>query len=582
MAGFRKNILLASIFCCCSVGLFSQPAGNLKTWWKEAIVYQIYPRSFQDSDGDGIGDLKGIIQRLDYIKSLGVDVVWLNPIYSSPNDDNGYDISDYRSIMKDFGTMEDFEALLAGLHQRGIKLVMDLVVNHSSDEHEWFKQSRSSRSSPYRNYYHWWNAENGKPPYRYSLFDVAHDAWKYDTLTNAYYLHYFSQKQPDLKWENPALRQEVYDIMHFWARKGIDGFRLDAFQFAAKDTTYPAFPVGYEKEFVKYYAMQGNLHGYLQEMHHEVFSKYPVMSVAEGAGNSFEDAHNLVDASRKELNMAYAFEGVDLAKPEGYSLARFKEVFTRWDSAFATDGWLSVFLANHDQARMVSRFGNDAPAFRAASSKMLSTFIMTMRGTPYVYYGDGLGMTNASFKDVGEFRDVQTLNEFTYVKTKGGDEKALLRRMQATSRDNGRTPFQWTAGKNAGFTTGTPWIKVAPNYTEINLAQQEADLFSCLQYFRKLTALRKAHPDALVYGRYELLDRANPDVYAYFRIGEKEKMLVVLNFRDKPSVFTSPVGLNGVSVLVNNGLEKPMVSRDGKRITLAAYQALVYQLVSNN
>ena len=298
--------------------------------------------------------MKGLISKLDYIKSLGVDVIWLNPIYQSPNDDNGYDVSDYRSIMKEFGTMADFDALLKGMHERGLKLVMDMVLNHSSDEHYWFQQSRSSRNNPYRNYYHWWNAERGTPPYRYSIFDVNHDAWKYDSLSNAYYLHYFSRKQPDLNWENPALRTEVFDIMRFWADKGIDGFRLDAFQFAAKDTTFPPFPQGYEKKLSKYYAMGPGLHDYLKEMNEAVFSKYPLMSVAEGAGNSFEDAHNLVDANRKELNMAYAFEGVDIAKSGGYSLLHFKEVFSKWDSAFAENGWLSIFLANHDQARMVS------------------------------------------------------------------------------------------------------------------------------------------------------------------------------------------------------------------------------------
>ncbi len=334
-----------------SGNMMGQTVPAEKKWWKEAVVYQIYPRSFKDSDGDGIGDLKGIISKLDYIKSLGIDVVWLNPIYSSPNDDNGYDVSDYRNIMKDFGTMADFDSLITGMHKRGIKLVMDLVVNHSSDEHEWFKQSRSSRTNPYRDYYHWWNAERGKPPPRYSLFDINHDAWRYDSLTNAYYLHYFSRKQPDLNWENPKLREEVYDIMKFWADKGIDGFRLDAFGFAAKDTSFPVFPAGYEKKFSLYYAMGPHLHDYLKEMNSQVLSKYDVMSVAEGAGNTFEDAHNLVDADRRELNMAYAFEGIDIAKPEGYSLLHFKEVFSRWDSAFEHNGWLSIVLSNHDQAR---------------------------------------------------------------------------------------------------------------------------------------------------------------------------------------------------------------------------------------
>ena len=578
---YHSSILFALLLIC-----FTNAQGQLnnttnktnRQWWKEAIVYQIYPRSFKDSDGDGIGDLKGIISRLDYLKSLGITAVWLNPIYSSPNDDNGYDVSDYRNIMKDFGTMADFDELLKGLHQRGIKLVMDLVVNHSSDEHEWFKQSRSSRTSPYRNYYHWWNAEKGTPPYRYSLFDVAHNAWKYDTLTNAYYLHYFSSKQPDLKWENPKLRQEVYEIMKFWAEKGIDGFRLDAFQFAAKDTTYPRFPSGFEKNFVKFYAMQGNLHGYLQEMNNEVLSKYNVMSVAEGAGNSFEDAHNLVDEDRKELNMAYAFDGVDIAKPDGYSLVHFKEVFSRWDSAFANNGWLSIFLANHDQARLVSRFGNDSPQFREASSKMLSTFIMTMRGTPYYYNGDELGMTNANFQKLEDFRDVQTRNEYKYAQNTGGDLKATLRRLQLSSRDNSRTPFQWDNSPNAGFTTGTSWIKVAPNYNVINAAAQENDSNSCLNYFRRLVKLRTEHIGVLVYGKYTMLDKANPKVYSYLRQDGSEKMLIVLNFSSSSAIANIGLNLSNAKVVLSNYLESPTHNKQKSTLTLKPYQAVVYKL----
>jgi oligo-1,6-glucosidase len=542
-----------------------------RKWWKEAIVYQVYPRSFKDNDGDGIGDLKGIISKLDYIKSLGVDVVWLNPIYSSPNDDNGYDVSDYRNIMKDFGTMDDFDALLKGMHTRGLKLVMDLVVNHSSDEHEWFKQSRSSRNSPYREYYHWWNAEKGKPPYRYSLFDVNHDAWQYDSLTNAYYLHYFSRKQPDLNWENPKLRNEVYGIMKFWADKGIDGFRLDAFQFAAKDTTFPAFPRGFEKNFTQYYGMQGNLHGYLQEMDREVLSKYNVMSVAEGAGNTFEDAHNLVDAERNELNMAYAFEGVDIAKPEGYSIIHLKQVFTKWDSAFAAKGWLSIFLANHDQARLVSRFGNDNPEFRAVSSKMLTTFLMTMRGTPYYYNGDELGMTNAGFSTIDDYRDVQTLNEYQRQKNIGADLPAYLKRIAFESRDNGRTPFQWNSTTNAGFTIGTPWIKVNPNFKSINAAAQEKDANSTLNYFRRIVKLRKDNL-ALVYGKYTLLDAQNPDTYAYTRELNGKKLLVLLNFTGKSASAQTGMDLSNAIVLIGN-YQKP--SKNG---TLMPYEAVVYEV----
>ena len=546
-----------------------------KKWWKEAIVYQIYPRSFKDSDGDGIGDLKGIISKLDYLKSLGITAIWLNPIYSSPNDDNGYDISDYRNIMKDFGTMDDFNSMLKGLHEHGIKVIMDLVVNHSSDEHEWFKQSRSSRNNPYRNYYHWWNAENGKPPYRYSLFDVNHDAWMYDSLTNSYYLHYFSRKQPDLNWENPKLRNEVYDIMKYWADKGIDGFRLDAFGFAGKDTTFPAFPKNFEKNFMLYYGMQGNLHGYLREMNKEVLSKYDVLSVAEGTGNTFEDAHNMVDANRKELNMAYAFEGVDIAKPEGYSLVHFKEVFSKWDSTFANEGWLAVFLANHDQARMVSRFGNDDPAYREASSKLLTTFILSMRGTPYYYNGDELGMTNAGFNKIEDYRDMATLNEYLYAKNTGADLQKFLKIKQFESRDNGRTPFQWDGSMNAGFTTGSPWLMINPNYKKINAAAQEKDPNSVLNYFRKMVSLRKALPE-MVYGKYKFFDKANEKVYAYTRTLDKKKVLVLLNFSKKITTFNIPknIGTRG-SVLINN-LKEVILQERG--IKLQPYQALIIRM----
>lgn len=567
--------LVAMVFASCQGGADSKTtvadSTSEEKWWKEAIVYQIYPRSFKDSDGDGIGDLKGIVSKLDYIQSLGVTAVWLNPIYSSPNDDNGYDISNYRGIMKEFGTMEDFETLLKGLHTRKIKLVMDLVVNHSSDEHEWFKQSRSSRSSKYRNYYHWWDAERGKPNYRYSLFDVNHDAWKYDSLTNAYYLHYFSRKQPDLNWENPELRKEVYAIMQFWADKGIDGFRLDAFGFAAKDTTFPPFPKGYEKNFMPYYSMVPGIHDYLKEMHREVFSKYDVMSVAEGAGNSFGDAHNLVDASRKELHMAYAFEGVDIAKAEGYSLQHFKQVFTKWDSAFAKDGWLSVFLANHDQARMVSRFGNDSPAFRDLSAKMLNTFILSMRGTPYLYNGDEMAMTNAGFTSISDYRDMATLNEYKHQLANKGDIPKFLKRLQFECRDNGRTPFQWDATANAGFGKGTPWIQVNKNYTTLNQAAQEKDPNSVLNYFRTMVQLRKNNP-VLVYGQYALLDKNNPSVYAFTREWKGTKMLVLLNFTAKPANVNTGIDLSKAKKLISNYPQ----SSAGEN--LQPYEAVVYQL----
>lgn len=547
---------------------------NDPKWWKEAVVYQIYPRSFKDSDGDGVGDLKGIISKLDYVKSLGIDAVWLNPIYSSPNDDNGYDISNYREIMKDFGTMEDFDLLLKEMHKRGIKLVMDLVVNHSSDEHEWFKQSRSSRDNKYRDYYHWWPAEKGKPPYRWSFFDVNSDAWKYDPQTNSYYLHYFSQKQPDLNWENPKVRHEVYDIMKFWLDKGIDGFRMDAFQFASKDTTWPELPKGYEKNIIKYYGVGPHLHEYLQEMNREVFSKYDIMTVAEGAGSSPEDAMLFVDPERKELNMAYHFESVDIGKHlNDFGLVKYKEIFSRYDEVFKDKGWLSIFLANHDQPRMVSKFGNDTPEFREVSSKMLSTFIMTMRGTPYYYYGDELGMVNIRFNSIDDYHDVDTRNKYIGLKNKGGDLKTFLEEQKQTSRENGRTPFQWDATQNAGFTTGTPWLKVNPNYKTVNAEAEEKNPNSVLNYFRKLVQLRKKEL-TLVYGKYTLLDKENPNVYAYTRELDGKKLLVLLNFTNKNSTYKIGIPVAKSKIILTNYPETKKL----KNNTLRPYEAIVMEL----
>lgn len=547
---------------------------NDSKWWKEAVVYQVYPRSFKDSNGDGVGDLKGILSKLDYIKSLGIDAVWLNPIYTSPNDDNGYDISNYREIMTDFGTMEDFDLLLKGMHERGIKLIMDLVVNHSSDEHEWFKQSRSSRDNKYRDYYHWWPAEKGKPHYRWSFFDVNSDAWKYDAQTDAYYLHYFSQKQPDLNWENPKVRQEIYEMMRFWLDKGIDGFRMDAFQFASKDTTWPELPKGYEKNIIKYYGVGPHLHDYLQEMNREVFSKYDIMTVAEGAGSTPEDAMLFVDPDRKELNMAYHFESVDIGKHiNDFGLVKYKDIFSRYDETFKDKGWLSIFLANHDQPRMVSKFGNDTPKFREISSKMLSTFVMTMRGTPYYYYGDELGMTNIRFDSIEDYRDVDTRNKYIGLKNKGGDLKAFLEEQKQTSRENGRTPFQWDTTKNAGFTSGKPWLKVNPNYTIINAEAQEKDPNSTLNYFRTLVRLRKKEP-VFVYGKYTLLDRENPNVFAYTRDLEGKKVLVLLNFSEKESSFNIEIPITKSKIILDNYTN----TKNLKKNILRPFEAVIIEL----
>ena len=438
---------------------------NEKFWWKEAIVYQIYPRSFKDTNGDGVGDLKGIISKLDYIKSLGIDVVWLNPIYASPNDDNGYDISDYEGIMKEFETMKDFDTMLKGMHDRKIKLVMDLVVNHSSDEHKWFRESRKSRNNPYRDYYHWWPAEKGKPPHRFSFFDVNGSAWKYDRQTNSFYLHYFSEKQPDLNWENPKLRQEIYDMMNFWFKKGVDGFRMDVITLISKDTTFPELPKKYNGDYIAYYADGTHLHKYLKEINKKVLSKYDVMSVAEGIGVTTVTAHNFVDPSRKELDMLYHFEGMELGylpgqfkqmDPNGYSLVKFKKIYSKWDHVFAKKGCGTLYLGNHDQPRMVSRWGNDSSEFREASSKLLTTFILSMRATPYYYFGDELGMSNIKFERIEDYQDIETINMYKKIKNEGGDLTYFIEGQKISGRDNGRTPFQWDNKANAGFTKGTP------------------------------------------------------------------------------------------------------------------------------
>ena len=569
-------LILMSISSCANNSETKEEASSTdKTWWKEGVIYQIYPRSFKDTDGDGIGDLKGIIEKLDYIKSLGVDMVWLNPIYSSPNDDNGYDISDYRNIMEEFGDMDDFDVMLEGMHSRGIKFVMDVVVNHSSDEHEWFQQSRSSRDNPYRDYYHWWPAEKGKPNYRYSLFDAKGEAWKYDSATNAYYLHYFSQKQPDLNWENPKVRQEVYDIMKFWAEKGVDGFRLDAFQYVAKDTTFPALPEGYEKEVIKYYGMGPNLHAYLKEMYREVLSQYDVFAVSEGAGSTFEDAHALVDAGRNELQMAYHFEGMEIGNSlDGYELAEFKKVYSKWDSAFAKEGWLSIFLANHDVPRMVSKFGNDSPEFRAPSSKMLNTFILSMRGTPYCYYGDELGMANIGFDRIEQYKDIAAINGYKKVASEGGDLEEYMKLLKFLSRDNGRTPMQWDDSEHAGFTTGTPWLPVNDNFVEVNVKAQNEDPNSCLNYFRKMVKLRKDNP-VLVYGDYELIQPEHPQIYAYTREMGEQKMLALLNFSDQKSRIELQEAVSAGDVAINN---YESLDIDGAALVLEPYQAVIFSL----
>lgn len=552
-----------------------------RAWWKEGIIYQIYPRSFKDTSGNGIGDLRGIIEKLDYIASLGVTMVWINPIYESPNDDNGYDISDYRSIMKEFGTMSDFDELLQGLHQRNIKFVMDVVVNHSSDEHEWFQQSRSSRDNPYRDYYHWWPAEKGKPNHRWSFFDENSDAWKYDEQTDAYYLHYFSQKQPDLNWENPKVRQEVYEIMKFWAEKGVDGFRLDAFQFVSKDITFPPLPKGYDDtvpNVIKYHGMGPHIHTYLKEMNREVLSKYDVFAVSEGAGSTLEDAHKIVDEDRNELQMAYHFEATDLVSSlEKCTLAEFKASFTKWDKSFSEKGWISIYLSNHDQSRFVNRFGSDKPEFKDYSAKMLNTFILSMRGTPYVYYGDELGMTNIGFTSIDQYRDIAAINGYKKAASDGEDLDYYLKKLKLLSRDNGRTPMQWDASKHAGFSSQTPWLPVHKNHTTVNVTNQEIDPNSVLEHFKKMVALRKNNL-VLVYGHYEIIQEEHPTIYTYTRTLEDQQIKILLNFSVKKSIITLANVEDYKEVLINN---YDHLTIENNTIILEPYQAVVLKCYLN-
>lgn len=554
-----------------------------REWWKEGVVYQIYPRSFQDSNGDGVGDLRGIINRLDYIKDLGVDIIWLNPIYSSPNDDNGYDISDYRNIMAEFGDMADFEELLAGMHERGLKVVMDLVVNHCSDEHVWFQEAKQSRDNPYYDYFHWWPAEKGTPPRRWSYFDPEANAWRYNEATDSYYLHYFAIKQPDLNWENLTLRAEIYDMMHFWFKKGIDGFRMDVITFISKHDGYPEFEEKYQgQKMIDAYAQGPRLHEYLHEMNREVLQHYDIMTVAEGPGTHTDNVLNLVDADRQELNMNYHFDhqgiGVGdrfIVNDDFQNLVKFKQVMSDWDTALANKGWNTIYFGNHDFPRMVTRWASDAPEHRRIASKMLSTYLLTMRGTPYYYMGDELGMSNIKFDNIEDYKDIMTINWYNLTKEEGGDLEQFIESHKLCARDNARTPIHWDDSAHGGFTSGTPWIQVNPNYVEVNAAAQEQDPDSELNYFRTLNQVRKNNL-TLVYGAYALLLPEHTQVYAYTRTLDEDKILVLLNF-SSDTVTLNIAELGGINmqhaqVLLNNLTELNIA--DGQ-VTLAPYQAVL-------
>ncbi len=553
-----------------------------KAWWKEAVVYQIYPRSFMDSNGDGIGDLNGITEKLEYLKELGIDVIWLSPVYQSPNDDNGYDISDYQAIMEEFGTMEDYDRMLARAHELGIKIMMDLVVNHTSDEHAWFVESRKSVDNPYRDFYIWRKGKDGKEPNNWgSCFSGS--AWKYDPQTDMYFLHLFSKKQPDLNWDNPKVRDQVFDMMNWWCKKGIDGFRMDVISLISKPEGLPDGIPG-ETGYADSGCANGpHVHEYLKEMNRKVLSHYDLITVGEAAGVTLEEAKKYANADGSELNMVFQFEHIG-GGPEADNhygkwdshkmpLPVWKKILSRWQTGLEGKAWNSLFLSNHDQPRSVSWFGNDSEQYREISAKMLGTCLHMMQGTPYVYQGEELGMCNAYFDKLEDYRDIESLNAYKELtETCGVSHEEMMGYLKRISRDNARTPMQWDDSANAGFTTGTPWIKVNSNYKTVNAKQQTNDPDSVFSYYKELIRLRHEN-DIIVYGEYELLEPQNEELFIYTRTWNIEQLMVLCNFTDKDVVIPAAVMAQipaDAQILISNHV-------GNLEVVLRPYEARVYR-----
>ena len=554
-----------------------------KAWWKEAVVYQIYPRSFMDSNGDGIGDLNGITEKLDYLKDLGIDVIWLSPVYQSPNDDNGYDISDYQAIMTEFGTMEDYDRMLARAHELGIKIMMDLVVNHTSDEHAWFVESRKSVDNPYRDFYIWRKGkEDKKEPNNWgSCFSGS--AWKYDEQTDMYFLHLFSKKQPDLNWDNPKVRDHVFDMMNWWCEKGIDGFRMDVISLISKPEGLPDGIPG-ENGYADSGCANGpHVHEYLQEMNQKVLSKYDLITVGEAAGVTLEEAKKYANADGSELNMVFQFEHVSgsehekthYGKWDGHKmpLPEWKANLSKWQTGLSHEAWNSLYLSNHDQPRSVSRYGNDSEEYRERSAKLLATCLHMMQGTPYVYQGEELGMCNAYFDKLEDYRDIESINAYHELTEQCGvSHEEMMGYLKRISRDNARTPMQWDDSKNAGFTTGTPWLKVNSNYPEVNAKAQVNDPDSVFSYYKKLIRLRHEN-EIIVYGDYELLEAESEETFIYKRTYENEHLMVFCNFTDHEVSVT-----DAVMEQIPDGAEKLITNyADDMGQTLRPYEAKVYR-----
>jgi trehalose-6-phosphate hydrolase len=553
-------------------------------WWKKAVVYQIYPKSFYDTRGNGVGDVPGIIEKLDYLKELGVDVIWLTPIYKSPQRDNGYDISDYYSLHEEYGTMEDFERLLREAHNREMKIIMDIVVNHTSTEHEWFKQAASSKESPYRDFYIW----RDRPTNWESKF--GGNAWEFDEKTGQYYLHLFDVTQADLNWENEELRQKVYDMMQFWFEKGVDGFRLDVINLISKDQSFPdddgTVPPGDGRRF---YTDGPRVHEFLKETNREVFSKYDAMTVGEMSSTTIDHCIQYSNPDSQELSMTFNFHHLKVDYPNGekWSVANFdflalKRILSLWQIEMNKGGgWNALFWCNHDQPRIVSRYGNDGQ-YREHSAKMLATTIHMMQGTPYIYQGEEIGMTNPKFEQIEDYRDVESLNIFKLKQEEGQSEEEILEILKHKSRDNSRTPVQWTVEPNAGFTSGTPWIPVAFNYPKINVESALKDKDSVFYHYQKLIQLRKEY-DIITDGNYQPILEDHPDIFAYIRNGMNEKLVVINNFYARESKFELPENMDfdsySCEILLSNYKDSDLNVRNVK---LRPYESVVYRLVRSS
>ncbi|WP_078427068.1 glycoside hydrolase family 13 protein [Alkalihalobacterium alkalinitrilicum] len=554
-----------------------------KIWWKEAVAYQIYPRSFIDSNGDGIGDLQGIISKLDYLQDLGIDVIWICPIYCSPNDDNGYDISNYKGIMEDFGTMKDFDQLLEEVHNRRMKLILDLVINHTSDEHPWFIESRSSIENRYRDYYIWHPGKNGQEPNNWeSIFGGS--VWEFDEKTNEYYMHVFSRKQPDLNWENPNVRQDLYKMINWWLDKGIDGFRVDAISHIKKIDGFPDLPNPQKKKYVPSFEGHMNregIHQFLEELKHETFAKYDIMTVGEANGVKVEQAERWVGEAKGAFNMIFQFEHLDLwGKSTGgtLELATLKKTLSKWQNGLHKKGWNALFLENHDQPRSVSTWG-DSEDYWEQSAKCLATFYFLMQGTPFIYQGQEIGMTNVKFPSLADYNDVAIKNLYEEKINEGLSHEEVMEIIWQNGRDNARTPMQWNNKENAGFTIGRPWLKVNPNYTKINVEDAIKNPNSIFHYYKRLIQLRKQ--PVLIYGKYDLILEEHDQIYAYTRTLKSEKVLIITNLFPDEVNFKWPPQLGfkkskTITLLLSN--YKVHVKEIMKHIILKPYEARVYKI----